>query len=62
MATEIKVVKVTRQITVDEVTHVDTVIEQMINQAQNRAVLEGGVYAKGPTVKIIVEQEYYRGN
>lgn len=53
-----KIVKVTRSITVDEVVHIDTVIEQMINQAQNRAVLEGGVYSRDPIVKIIVEQEY----
>lgn len=56
-----KVVKVVRQISAEQAMAADVIINDMINQAQERAAREGGVLTH-TTVKIVVEQEFSNVN
>ena len=58
----IKIVKIAKQIGPADLPHVDRVIHNMIEQAKDRAVQEGGVLLPDTSVKIIVEQEFTNGH
>lgn len=53
-----KIVKVARKVGPTDIQHIDLIVANMIEQARDRAVQEGGVITPHTTVKVVVEQEF----
>lgn len=58
----VKIAKVAKQIGPADLPHVDRIVRNMIEQAKDRAVQEGGVLLPDTSVKIVVEQEFTNGH
>ena len=57
-----KIAKVSKKVGPADLPHIDHIVTNMIRQAQDRAIQEGGVIFPNTTVKIIVEQEFTSGD